>query len=59
MLQDPATDFELPLPLSLSPHPPYNLFLHQGANRATIYELLPDGHIDVRQVVLPEIDSAN
>ena len=31
-----------------------NLFATTGANRATIYELLPDGHIDVRQVYVDE-----
>jgi polycomb protein EED len=31
-----------------------NLLATTGANRATIYELLPDGHIDVRQVYVDE-----
>ena len=29
----------------------YNLFATTGANRATVYELLPDGKIEVRQVI--------
>jgi polycomb protein EED len=31
-----------------------NLFATTGANRASIYELLPDGNIDVRQVYVDE-----
>jgi len=35
----------------------YNLFATTGANRATVYELLPDGKIEVRQVYVDEDQS--